>query len=224
MKIFAVIPAYEAAGTVRQVVLGLKPYVSEVVVVDDGSADATLAEASVAGAKVLKHLMNRGYGAALITGQNYALKHSAEVVVHFDADGQFDPADVPKLVAALQSHQPSVALGSRFLGRAINMPFVRKVTLKLGVVFTWATSGLKLTDAHNGLRAFTAEALRRLNLRQDRMAVSSEIVQEIARLKLPFVEVPVTVVYTADSMRSSKQGRLPAARIVKDLLLGKFLR
>ena len=72
MKIFAVIPAYGAAGTVRQVVLGLKPYVSEVVVVDDGSADATSAEASVAGAKVLKHFINRGYGAPLITGQTYA--------------------------------------------------------------------------------------------------------------------------------------------------------
>lgn len=224
MRVFAIIPAFEAQGSVAQVVLGLKPYVESVVVVDDGSIDATGAEARAAGAIVLRHLVNRGYGAALVTGSEYALQQGALAVVHFDADGQFDAGDVPKLIAALKVGNPSAALGSRFLGRAVNIPILRKVTLKLAILFTWATSGLKLTDTHNGLRAFTAEAWRLMDLKQDRMAVSSEIIQELAEHKIPYQEVPVTVVYTDYSLRSSKQGNLPAAKIVKDLLIGKFLR
>jgi glycosyltransferase involved in cell wall biosynthesis len=224
MKTWAVIPAYEAAQTIAKVINDLKPFVSEIVVVDDGSQDSTFAEAAKTGVKVLRHIVNRGYGAALVTGQEYALQNGAEAVVHFDADGQFDAADVAKLLAALQPGVPSVALGSRFLGKAIAMPALRKFTLRLAIIFTWATTGLKLTDAHNGLRAFTAEALRPMKLRQARMAVSSEIVQEIVRLNLPYTEVPVTVTYTAESLRGSKQGRLPAVKIVKDLFVGRFLR
>ncbi|MDP3986394.1 MAG: glycosyltransferase family 2 protein [Candidatus Veblenbacteria bacterium] len=224
MKTWVVIPAYEAAGSVGAVVRGVLSYVSGVVVVDDGSSDATASEAQAQGARVVRHFINRGYGAALVTGNVYALRQGAEVVVHFDADGQFDPVDIPQLVAALTPTRPSVALGSRFLGSAPGIPWLRRFTLKLAIVFTWATSGLKLTDAHNGLRAFTAEALRLMELRQDRMAASSEIIEEIARLKLPYVEVPVTVTYTPYSRGASKQGRLPVLRIVKDLFVGKILR
>lgn len=224
MRIFAIIPAYQAADSVGQVVKQLLPLVDRVVVVDDGSTDATAEVARAAGAQVLQHLVNRGYGAALATGHEYALQQGAEAVIHFDADGQFDPVDIPKLISALEPEEPSAALGSRFLGRAVNIPILRKLTLKLAIIFTWATTGLKLSDAHNGLRAFTAKALELINLRQDRMAVSSEIIHELADKKIPVKEVPVTVTYTDYSLRSSKQGALPAAKIVKDLLIDKFLR
>ncbi|KKT16835.1 MAG: hypothetical protein UW00_C0021G0001, partial [Parcubacteria group bacterium GW2011_GWB1_43_66] len=158
MKVFAIIPALEAVSSVGRVVEGLKNYVAEIVVVDDGSTDDTAQVAQKTGAQVLRHLVNRGYGAALITGSAYALARGAEAIVHFDADGQFTSADLPKLLAALKYGQPSAALGSRFLGTAVNIPVLRKIILKLGIIFTWATTGLKLTDAHNGLRAFTREA------------------------------------------------------------------
>ncbi|HCX39233.1 MAG TPA: glycosyltransferase family 2 protein [Candidatus Veblenbacteria bacterium] len=224
MKVFAIIPALEAVSSVGRVVEGLKNYVAEIVVVDDGSTDDTAQVAQKAGAQVLRHLVNRGYGAALITGSAYALARGAEAIVHFDADGQFTSADLPKLLAALKYGQPSAALGSRFLGTAVNIPVLRKIILKLGIIFTWATTGLKLTDAHNGLRAFTREAWVKFNLKQDRMAISSEIIQEIAEHKIPYMEVPVTVTYTADTLRGSKQGRMPAIKIVRDLFIGKFLR
>ncbi len=224
MKTFVVIPAYQAAGTVAQAVAGVKKYVSDIVVVNDGSTDETGLVAQAAGAKVINHLVNRGYGAALITGTSQALKSGAEVIVHFDADGQFDPADVPKLISALKPNEASVALGSRFLGQAVNIPMLRKLTLKLAIIFTWVTTGLKLTDTHNGLRAFTRLAWEKFNLQQDKMAISSEILQEIATHKIPYQEVPVTVTYTAESLRGSKQGALPAVKIVKDLFVGKFLR
>lgn len=224
MRVFAVIPAYEASQSVSQVIEGLKPYVEKVIVVDDGSQDNTAQAAYRAGAVVLRHLVNRGYGAALITGNQYALRQGAQAVVHFDADGQFDPADIPKLLAALKPGQPSVALGSRFLGRAVNIPPLRKLTLKLAIIFTLFTTGLKLTDAHNGLRAFTAEALRLMDLQQDKMAISSEIIQQLVAHKIVFTEVPVTVFYTDYSLRSSKQGSWPVLKIVKDLFWGRFLR
>ena len=111
-----------------------------------------------------------------------------------------------------------------FKGKVIGIPWLRRQTLKVAILFTWAVSGLKLTDAHNGFRAFTAPALGLMKLHQDRMAYSSEVVDEVARLKLPWVEVPVTVRYTTASLKGSKQGRLPILRIIKDLLFGRIVR
>ena len=224
MRVAVVIPAYQEAKTIAVVVAQARPLVERVVVVDDGSTDGTANVAAAAGATVVRHLINRGYGAALTTGTAYALAHGAEAVVHFDADGQFEPAEISKLVAALRPGVPSVALGSRFLGQVIGIPLLRRLTLKVAILFTWAVSGLRLTDAHNGFRAFTAPALKLMHFKQDRMAFSSEVVDEIVRLKLPWVEVPVTVRYTTASKQGSKQGKLPILRIVKDLLFGKIVR
>lgn len=223
MKVVVVIPAYQEAKHVGVIVQSVRPF-AQAVVVDDGSTDATAAVAAQAGATVIRHMVNRGYGAALTTGTAYALSHGAEVVVHFDADGQFEAREIPKLVAALKPGAPSVALGSRFKGHVIGIHWLRKFTLKVGILFTWLVSGIKLTDAHNGFRAFTAEALRLMRLHQDRMAYSSEVVDEIARLELPWVEVPVTVRYTTASKEGSKQGKLPALKIVRDLIVGKLMR
>ena len=223
-KLWAVIPAYQEAAAVGAVVRAVKPYVSQVVVVDDGSSDQTSVQARAAGAQVLRHWVNRGYGAALTTGTNYALAQGAEAVVHFDADGQFEVSDIPRLVAALKLGSPSVALGSRFLGQVEGLPHLRRLTLKLAILFTWAVSGIKLSDAHNGFRAFTKEALERMRWRQDRMAYGSEVVDEIVRTRTPWVEVPVTVRYTAATLKGSKQGRLPALKIVRDLFLGKLVK
>lgn len=200
------------------------PYAEQVVLVDDGSSDGTAEAARAAGAVVLRHLINRGYGAALITGSTYAFKAGADVIVHFDADGQFDAADIPKLVAGLATGKPSVALGSRFMGSVHGISFIRRLTLKFAILFTWAVSGIKLTDAHNGLRAFTREAWQLMQFQQDRMAYSSEVIDELARLKLAAVEVPVTVRYTDYSRKSSKQGRFPVLRILRDMFVGRLTR
>jgi len=224
MKVVVVIPACQEAHNITAVVVSVLPFAQEIVVVDDGSTDGTAELARAAGATVLRHAVNRGYGAALVTGTVYALAHGAEAVVHFDADGQFEAAEIPRLLAALTPGLPSVALGSRFKGQVIGIPWLRRLTLKAAILFTWAVSGLKLTDAHNGFRAFTAEALRLMHLKQDRMAFSSEVVDELVRKHIPWVEVPVTVRYTTASRKGSKQGTLPVLRIVKDLFFGKIVR
>jgi len=224
MKLIVVIPAFQEEASIGQVVKELLPLVDQVVVVDDSSTDRTAVVAAAAGATVLHHIINRGYGAALTTGSDYAVTQGADLIAHFDADGQFDPTDLPVLVKTLQNAKAQVALGSRFKGQALNMPWLRRLTLKLAIIFTWLVSGIRLTDAHNGFRLFTQEAWRMMNLRQDRMAFSSEVIDEIKRWRLPWVEVPVTVRYTNYSLKNSKQGSWPALKIVKDLFLGRLIR
>lgn len=221
--VIAVIAAYNEALAIEPVIRGLEPQVAEIVVVDDGSKDATADVARKAGAVVLRHPVNRGQGAALQSGIKLALARGAAIVVTFDADGQHVAADVPKLVAPVASGVADVALGSRFLGGTSNVPAGRRLLLQGAVLFTRLTTGLKLTDAHNGFRAFSRAAAGKIRIRQDRMAHASEIVSEIRRHGLRFVEVPVTVLYT-DYSRAKGQSAFGAFRVLFDLLLGKGVR
>ncbi len=224
MKTAVVIPAFNESRQVRAVVMGVKSYVDMVVVVDDGSIDDTAVQALSVGAMVLRHIVNRGQGAALKTGIDYALGQGADVIITFDSDGQHDPADIPLLLQALKSGQYEVALGSRFLSTVSNVPWLRRLVLKVGVLFTKIVSGIKVTDTHNGLRALSAQAAERINITQDKMAHASEILDEIATKNISFTEVPVNIIYTKASIKGSKQGALPALKIVRDFFIGKLLR
>lgn len=222
-RAIAVIAAFNEARAIEAVVRDLRPHVGEVIVVDDGSSDATAEVARRAGAVVIRHAINRGQGAALQTGITAALARGAAIVVTFDADGQHVASDVPKLVEPVAGGRADVALGSRFLGGASNVPAMRRLLLKGAVVFTRLTSGLHLTDAHNGLRALSRKAAGTIRIRQDRMAHASEIVSEIRRHGLKFVEVPITVLYTEYS-RAKGQSAFGAFRILFDLLVGKGVK
>ena len=127
------------------------------------------------------------------------------------------------MVRALIEHDAEVALGSRFLGKAVGISKARRMLLRLAVLFTRLTTGLKVTDAHNGLRVFTRTAARKIKITQNRMAHASELLDQIARLKMRYVEVPVTISYTSHS-RAKGQTLLGAADIVGDLVLGKLAR
>jgi len=175
------------------------------VVVDDGSADATGQIAAAAGAHLVTHPLNLGQGAALQTGMDYALSRGAEVLVTFDADGQHRVADIRRLVEALARERADFALGSRFLGEAQDLPPLRRLILRAATVFTRLTTGLRLTDSHNGLRALTRQGAAAIRLRQNRMAHASEILAEIARSRLPYVEVPVSIEYTAYSLAKGQR-------------------
>ena len=120
------------------------------VVVDDGSKDGTRLEAFRGGALIIEHPFNLGQGAALQTGIDFALRQGAEV-----ADGQHSAADIARLVQALESRHANFALGSRFLDNSSDIPLARRLLLKAAIAFTRLTTGLKLTDTHNGLRAMT---------------------------------------------------------------------
>ncbi|MBI5393971.1 MAG: glycosyltransferase family 2 protein [Verrucomicrobia bacterium] len=220
---FIVVPAYNEARVIRGVVAGLFACAPRVVVVDDGSRDATAAEARAAGATVIQHLINRGQGAALRTGMDYALAHGAQVIVTFDSDGQHDPADLPALVGPVAGGECDVTLGSRFLGEAVNMPWIRRLVLRGGIWFTRVVSGIKVTDTHNGLRAFSRRAAEVIEVHQDQMAHASEILDELARRGLRFREVAVKVRYSDYSLQKGQRST-GSVKIVLDFLFHKLWR
>jgi glycosyltransferase involved in cell wall biosynthesis len=222
-SIWIVIPAYNEGGVIASTVATVLPIYRDIVVVDDGSRDETANIAWRAGAHVVRHPLNLGQGAALQTGLCYALSRGADLIVTFDADGQHDVADVARLLQALESGLYDVAIGSRFLGNTSGMPAIRRAVLKAAIIVTWLLSGLRLSDAHNGFRAFTRHAASSIRLRQNRMAHASEIIEQIAALGLRYVEVPVTIRYTQYS-REKGQRTIDSVFVLKDLLLERFFR
>lgn len=221
--LWIVIPAFNEAEVIGEVVSRCRAQYARVVVIDDCSTDDTAKRALHAGATVLRHPINLGQGAALQTGIRFALERGAGAIVTFDADGQHRVADVAVLVRIQRETGADVVLGSRFLGAAQNMPWSRGIALKAAVVFTRLTSGMSLTDAHNGLRLLTRQAAARIRILQNRMAHASELVDQFGLLRLKVAEAPVTVVYSEYSLRKGqKLGN--AANILADLLTARLNR
>jgi polyprenyl-phospho-N-acetylgalactosaminyl synthase len=216
-----VIPAYNEARVVATVVRDALRSGHRVVVVDDGSTDVTADIAAHAGDVVVRHPINLGQGAALQTGITFALLQGAEFIVTFDADGQHRVRDVAKLLDALALNGADFALGSRTLGQATNMPKSRRYLLWAAIWFTRITTGLKVTDAHNGLRAMTRRGASCLKLRQNRMAHASEILDQIARSGLKYVEVPVSIDYSHYSIGKGQRST-DAIGILLDLWAGRL--
>ncbi|MFH0819663.1 MAG: glycosyltransferase family 2 protein [bacterium] len=218
MKIAIIIPAFNEEKNIGQVVEEVKKIVPWVIVVDDGSVDGTAQLAKEKNAEVLKHLVNSGQGAALKTGTEWAVSRGAEIIVHFDADGQHLADDIKVLVEPIIKNEADVVLGSRFLKKDVKTPLTKKyLILWPAIIFNWFLTGVKLTDAHNGLRALNREAWQKISLTQPRMAHNTEILSEIRRNKLYFKEVGVTVLY-----QDYGQGLKGGLRIIKDLIKGKI--
>lgn len=220
MLFIAIVPAYNEAASIGSVVRNLFGYVDEVVVIDDGSKDATSEVAKAAGAMVIRHRVNRGQGAALETGHAYARARQAEYVLHFDADGQFDAADIAPALVALQKSGADILLGSRALDARSDVPWVKKYILfPCARFFHWLTLGIRLTDVHNGFRILSKTALQTIELRQDRMAHATEIIASLKTHHLSYIEFPVKVVY-----REYGQGFRGGVKVLQDLFMGRFIK
>ena len=220
---WVVVAAYNEAAVIAGVIAGVRRAGYPVVVVDDGSADRTAEVASLAGAMVVRHPLNLGQGAALQTGIDYALDQGADALVTFDADGQHSPAEISALLDAIREPGIDYALGSRFLRPGTRLPLSRRLLLTAATWFTRATTGLAVTDTHNGLRAMTARGARAIRLRQNRMAHASEILEQIGRSGLRFVEVPVHIEYSAYSLAKG-QRVTDAFAILIDLFARRLYR
>lgn len=221
-KIFIVMAAYNEANVIRPVVNSLLAIYPNVVVVDDASTDATAEILNQTHVNLLRHSVNRGQGAALQTGIEFALSQGADIVVTFDADGQHDLLDIPGMLAPIIAGECDVTLGSRFLGRTEGMPLARRLVLKAGILFTRFFSRIRVTDIHNGFRALSAPAAAHIHLRMDRMAHASEILDQIRQSGLSYREVPVTIRYTTYSMAKG-QSSWNAVKIGFELLLRRRL-
>ena len=204
-NVWVIIAAYNEAAVIASVLSGLVNGGYNIVVVDDGSRDATHDIALANGAVAIRHPINLGQGAALQTGITYALSQGADALVTFDADGQHRASDIAVLLATLHRERSEFALGSRFLGRSLRLPTSRRLLLRAATLFTRLTTGLNLTDTHNGLRAMTRRGATVIQLRQNRMAHASEILSQIASSGLRYREVPVTVEYTAYSLAKGQR-------------------
>lgn len=194
-------------------------YIREVIVVDDHSEDETAKLAFESGAIVIRHPMNLGQGAALQTGFNFALKEGADIVITFDADGQHRIEDALKMVEVIAADQADIVCGSRFLGtKSFNMPLLKKICLRLATIFVRMTTGVKVTDAHNGLRALSKKALKVISIKQNRMSHASEIISNIRKHRLRYKEIPVTILYTEYAI-SKGQKLKNSFNIVKELFI-----
>ena len=216
-----VIPLYNEATVVREVISQARETFPYIVVVDDGSKDDSARQAAAAGAIVVRHPVNLGQGAALQTGFSYILeKTNANYVVTFDADGQHSTTDAAAMVAAAREEELAVILGSRFLQGPSPGGRLKRLVLRTAAAVSSRTSGMHLTDAHNGLRVIRRDVLVQLNLKQNRMAHASEIIRKIGATGLPWREFPVHIVYT-DYSRSKGQSLWNSVNILVDLLFSE---
>src|SRR6478735_6682235 len=222
-QVWIVIAAYNEAPVIARVVADVKRAGYRALVVDDGSTDATGAVAAEAGGIVVRHSINLGQGAGLQTGIEFALSEGADVIVTFDADGQHRAADIAVLIDALARQGTDFALGSRFLGTSLNQPPARRMLLKAATLFTRLTTGLRVTDTHNGLRAMTRRGAAALKLRQNRMAHASECLSQLGSSGLRYVEQPVTIEYTAYSLAKGQNLR-DGVLILLDLFARRLYR
>lgn len=211
-------PLYNEAAVIGDVIANALPTFPKIVCIDDGSSDGSSRIAEEAGAVVVRHPINLGQGAALQTGFDWALGDpEAQFFVTFDSDGQHQVKDAARMVEGLKEEDVAVILGSRFLGGMSGAGFAKRAVLRAAVAFDRVGSGLKVTDTHNGLRAFTRAALEAIRIRQNRMAHGSEILREIGRARLTYREEPVHLVYT-DYTRAKGQSMWNSVNILNDLI------
>jgi len=195
-KIIAVIPAFNEEKYVGTVVLRTRQYVDEVVVVDDGSTDQTADVARLAGASVIRHEENKGYGAAVQRLLAEAKRRAADVVVLLDADSQHSPDEIPHLIKPV-SEGFDLVIGSREK-RRVDIPLYRRIGLGVISFFSYILSRKKVADSESGFRVFSKEAIARLELRENGMSVSAETIAKAAEEGLKITERPISIRYTRD--------------------------
>jgi polyprenyl-phospho-N-acetylgalactosaminyl synthase len=220
---WVVLAAFNEEERIGAVLDELLLVTKNVVVVDDGSSDATGSIVLERTVWLVTHPVNLGQGAAVQTGIAFALAQGASHVVTFDADGQHRTEDIAVLIEALSAANADFALGSRFLGQTEGMPWSRRIVLRLGILFTAVLSGVWLSDAHNGFRAMTRRGAERIAITFNRMEHASEIIDQIVRSHYAFIEVPVCIRYTSDTL-SKGQKSTAAIGMALRLLLDKVVK
>ena len=214
------IPMYNEQEVIADVIHGLNAIFENILCVDDGSTDESVAKAREAGATVICHAVNIGQGAAIATGFSWIQsKTNFSRIVTFDADGQHLPEDAIRLVEELASKELDVVFASRFLNDQSEVPLMKRLVLRGVTNVTRALTDVELSDAHNGLRALTVDASRKIQLTQNGMAHATQFVSLVLQGGLKYSELPVTILYTPYS-RSKGQSMLNSINIALDLIWG----
>lgn len=215
-----IIPVYNEGQVVRCVIEATLKEYKYVVCVNDGSSDNSVKEIEATKAYLVDHPINMGQGAALQTGIEFARQLPVDYFVTFDADGQHRLQDVAAMLGEIKRGEVDMVLGSRFLGDTVGMSQSKRVLLKAAIRFSNLTSGVKLTDTHNGLRVFNRHVAETMQITMPDMTHASEILEIIRKNKYRYVELPVTIEYT-DYSRGKGQSLINAVNISFDTLLRK---
>jgi len=220
MKITCVIPAFNEEKHITQVIAQVRPFVQEIIVVDDCSQDKTAALAKQSGVIVIQHAINRGQGASLQTGTEHALDRQADIIVHFDADNQFQAKEITDIIEPIIQGQAEAVLGSRFLGKKSNLPWQKKyLIMPLARLVNRIFFNINLSDPQSGFRALNRATAQKIKITNDGMAHCSEILYQLFKNKIKVKEVPITVVYHQYGQKFS--GGL---QIIKDLIIQKIIK
>lgn len=222
MKAVIVLPAYNEASVIRQVIANLPKKLNgisnlEYVVINDGSTDQTGAIAKKEGIKILSHIINRGLGAAIKTGIDYAKSQDVDLFVTFDSDGQHNPRDIQKVINPILQEKADLVIGTRFKNKQ-KVPLDRLIINKLANLATLLFFGVLTTDSQSGLRAFSKKAIKHIDFKADKMDFSSEILLEAKRHNLKVIEVPIDLIYTPYS-REKGQKNMNALSIFAKFLV-----
>jgi dolichol-phosphate mannosyltransferase len=196
-KVIAAMPAFNEEKYIAKTILGCKPYVDEVIVVNDGSSDATAMIATACGARVVYHDVNQGYGAAIRTCFETAKDMQAHAMVIIDSDGQHDPEEIKKVLHPVLYNQADVSIGSRFIEgqKAEKIPFYRTIGMKVLDVATNHGSGMNFTDTQSGFRAYSNNAINKIRIGNTGMSAGSEILLQVKDHGLKIEEVPISCRY-----------------------------
>lgn len=226
-NIAIVIPVYNEANVVGDVITNLrkKRPNDAIIAVNDGSSDNSLdVLLSLHGVYVLSHDVNLGQGAALQTGISFARKLNAKYVVTFDSDGQHSVDDIQPFYNEIESKQLDIVMGSRFLGDSIsNVSAFKKYFLQLSTLFTYAISGIKLSDSHNGFRIINIKDNPHFELRHNGMSHASEIVDLVSQLKMKYAEKSCTIIYTEYS-KAKGQSLWNSINIVLEIFIQRITK
>lgn len=222
MKLLIILPAYNEEEKIGEVLSNLPRRIEgiseiERLVVDDGSTDKTSEIAQKFKTTVLKHVINRGLGGAIGTGFEYARNSNVDIVVTFDSDGQHRPQDIEPLIKPILEKKSDVVIGSRFI-KLKQMPSDRILINILSNIATYILFGIYTSDSQSGLRAFNKNAIYKIEIKTQKMEVSSEIFKEIKRNNLKFTEIPIQAIYTGYSRRKGQKNTNAIPTFIKLLL------
>ncbi len=207
-KVYIVIPAYNEAKVIGKVIDGIKKEgYKNIIVVDDGSTDNTSEIAKNKGCIVLRHLINRGKGAAIKTGLEYVKKINGYFTITIDGDGQHNCKDINKIFDYLRNDY-DVVLGSRLINKNNQLPFFNLIANYFANIITYLLYDIFVSDSQSGFRGYNKKALELINTYYDQYEIETEILGEIKKNQLKYIEVPIDVFYTKYSKSKKKKQSL----------------
>jgi glycosyltransferase involved in cell wall biosynthesis len=217
-NIYILVPAFNEAKIIRIILIALLERFPNVVVINDGSTDNIMEATKDLDITLLNHEINLGVGAAVQTGFDYVQRIPLSyAAITFDADGQHSVEDAISIAKAIQLCEEEIIFGSRFIEHDKNIPFIKRNVLRFVTLFTKIATGIKLTDAHNGLKAYKVSAIRKLKLRFSGYSYESELITEVAKKKISYKELSTNVKYTEYSLKKG-QKLTNGLLIIEDLL------